>query len=82
MIKYYKDDRYENDLPEDDGPHVVTHDLMEFRAIAAATLESVQAECEDYGVVGVDEGQFVCCCFHPMAIDIHHHQVSRCRCGM
>lgn len=51
MIKYSKDTRYSQDC-------VSTHDLKMHSAISCSTLIPQLALCQEYDLVGVDEGQF------------------------
>lgn len=52
MIKYSKDDRY-------DKVGIATHDQHITSACACSTLGDVKDKAKDYGVIGIDEGQFV-----------------------
>lgn len=53
MIKYSKDDRYDkNGIATHDQHHVTS-------AYACSTLSDVKDEAKQYGVIGIDEGQFV-----------------------
>ena len=52
MIKYNKDDRYDQD-------RIATHDKHVTSAYSCSALEDVKDKAKDYGVIGIDEGQFV-----------------------
>ena len=52
MIKYSKDDRY-------DKAGIATHDLHVTSAYACSTLLQMKERAKDFGVIGIDEGQFV-----------------------
>lgn len=54
MIKYSKDDRY-------DKTGIATHDHHVTSAYSCSSLGDVKDEAKDYGVIGIDEGQFVSC---------------------
>lgn len=51
LIKYEKDDRYSSDM-------FSTHDGQKLKAIKCSHLNSIQAACEQYDVIAIDEGQF------------------------
>lgn len=52
MIKYSKDDRY-------DKAGIATHDQNVTSAYACSSLGDVKDKTKEYGVIGIDEGQFV-----------------------
>ena len=52
MIKYSKDDRYDRD-------RIATHDKHVTSAYSCSILEDVKDKVKDFGVIGIDEGQFV-----------------------
>ena len=52
MIKYSKDDRY-------DKSRISTHDHQVTSAFACCQLQEVKDKAKQYGVIGIDEGQFV-----------------------
>ena len=52
MIKYNKDDRYDQD-------RIATHDKHVTSAFSCSTLEDAKDKAKEYGVIGIDEGQFV-----------------------
>ena len=52
MIKYSKDDRY-------DKAAIATHDKHVTSAYACSSLREVKDEAKQFGVIGIDEGQFV-----------------------
>jgi len=51
MVKYSKDDRYDRDA-------VATHDRQMTHATSTDRLTSVKKAAKNYGVIGIDEGQF------------------------
>ena len=52
MIKYSRDDRY-------DKAGIATHDQNVTSAYACSNLGDVKDKTKEYGVIGIDEGQFV-----------------------
>ena len=52
MIKYSKDDRYSE-------ADMATHDNQVTTALSTMKLGSVRHTAKKYGVIGIDEGQFV-----------------------
>ena len=52
MIKYSRDDRY-------DKARIATHDQHVTSAYACSSLRDVKDKTKEYGVIGIDEGQFV-----------------------
>lgn len=52
MIKYSKDDRY-------DKSGISTHDHQVTSAFACSQLQEAKDKAKQYGVIGIDEGQFV-----------------------
>ena len=52
MIKYSKDDRY-------DKNGIATHDQHVTSAYACSSLRDVKDKAKEFGVIGIDEGQFV-----------------------
>ena len=52
MIKYAKDQRYSRDS-------VSTHDKTMTQAASCSQLSQIQDTVERFGVIGIDEGQFV-----------------------
>jgi len=52
MIKYSKDDRY-------DRSGISTHDHQVTSALACSQLQEAKDKAKQYGVIGIDEGQFV-----------------------
>lgn len=63
MIKYSKDDRFDKD-------GIATHDKHITSAYACSNLGDAKDKAKDYGVIGIDEGQFVsthintCCIYN------------------
>ena len=52
MIKYTKDDRFSKD-------GIATHDKLVTKAYACSELNKLFQEAKKFGVIGIDEGQFV-----------------------
>ena len=59
MIKYSKDDRYSKE-------DISTHDKLITRATSCSELKTISDQAKSFGVIGIDEGQFVCASFYIM----------------
>jgi thymidine kinase len=56
-IKYSKDNRYE-DVSQESGRQIKTHDKVSYPAIVTSCLHEVMDTVMEYDVIGIDEGQF------------------------
>ena len=55
MVKYSKDDRYSKES-------ISTHDKLVTKATSCSELKNVVEQAKTFGVIGIDEGQFVSLC--------------------
>lgn len=63
MIKYAKDQRYSKDS-------ISTHDKAMTKAASCSHLSQIRETVKQFGVIGIDEGQFVS--VHVSLVWLHH----------